>query len=237
MRDLREIKTWHCFFEQSGTFKKQFRKLGLGAFDYDILDDYGETDCKRDIFDEISKAFEGGESIFDNIIPDEEAIFAFFPCTRFEWQITMNYRGEQHGQCEWSDIRKGENHIQMMQELLDMDMNITKMVIICLRKNIPLVIENPYHTGHFLTRYWCYKPKVIDMDRRMNGDYYEKPTQYWFFNCDPLQNVIMDEAIAVYPTKYVAKERGAMRSAISPDYARRFIRTYLKEYNEMDVEE
>lgn len=26
----------HCFFEQSGTFKNEFRKLGYEAFDYDI---------------------------------------------------------------------------------------------------------------------------------------------------------------------------------------------------------
>lgn len=24
----------HCFFEQSGTFKNQFKKLGIDAYDY-----------------------------------------------------------------------------------------------------------------------------------------------------------------------------------------------------------
>lgn len=27
----------HCLFEQSGTFKKEFLKLGFKAYDYDIL--------------------------------------------------------------------------------------------------------------------------------------------------------------------------------------------------------
>lgn len=27
----------HCLFEQSGTFKNEFKKLGYEAFDYDIL--------------------------------------------------------------------------------------------------------------------------------------------------------------------------------------------------------
>lgn len=58
--DLRKVKKWHCFFEQSGTFKKQFRKLGLQAVDYDILDDFGETDFKIDLFAQIEAAFEGG---------------------------------------------------------------------------------------------------------------------------------------------------------------------------------
>ena len=34
----------HCFFEQSGTFKNEFKKLGIEAEDYDILNDFGETD-------------------------------------------------------------------------------------------------------------------------------------------------------------------------------------------------
>ena len=46
----------HCLFEQSGTFKNEFKKLGIEAFDYDILNDYGETDYQIDLFSEI----EGG---------------------------------------------------------------------------------------------------------------------------------------------------------------------------------
>ena len=34
----------HCFFEQSGTFKNEFIKLGIPAEDYDIQDNFGHTD-------------------------------------------------------------------------------------------------------------------------------------------------------------------------------------------------
>lgn len=44
----------HCLFEQSGTFKNQFKKLGHEAYDYDILNDYGQTDRMVDLFEEIS---------------------------------------------------------------------------------------------------------------------------------------------------------------------------------------
>ena len=44
----------YCLFEQSGTFKNQFRKLGYEAYDYDILNDYGQTDRMVDLFEEIS---------------------------------------------------------------------------------------------------------------------------------------------------------------------------------------
>lgn len=43
----------HCLFEQSGTFKNEFRKLGIDAEDYDILNDFGETDHIIDLFAEI----------------------------------------------------------------------------------------------------------------------------------------------------------------------------------------
>lgn len=39
-----KINTVHCFFEQSGTFKKEFQKLGVNAIDYDILNDLDDLE-------------------------------------------------------------------------------------------------------------------------------------------------------------------------------------------------
>ena len=50
----------HCFFEQSGTFKNEFKKLGYDAYDYDIQNHFGETDYIIDLFHEIDVAYEGG---------------------------------------------------------------------------------------------------------------------------------------------------------------------------------
>lgn len=50
----------HCLFEQSGTFKNEFKKLGIEAYDYDVLNDFGETDYQIDLFAEIEKASGGG---------------------------------------------------------------------------------------------------------------------------------------------------------------------------------
>ena len=61
----------HCFFEQSGTFKNEFIKLGIPAEDYDIQDDFGETDHVIDLFAEIETAYKGGQSVFDNITKDD----------------------------------------------------------------------------------------------------------------------------------------------------------------------
>lgn len=52
-------KVW-CLFEQSGTFKNEFKKLGYDAVDVDIQNNFNETDYQIDIFSEIEKAYEGG---------------------------------------------------------------------------------------------------------------------------------------------------------------------------------
>ena len=49
--------TFHLLFEQSGTFKNVLKKLGYQAYDYDILDDFNETDYQIDIFKEIDSAY------------------------------------------------------------------------------------------------------------------------------------------------------------------------------------
>ena len=48
----------HCLFEQSVTFKNAFKKYGIEAYDYDIQNEFNETDYVTDLFKEI----EGGVS-------------------------------------------------------------------------------------------------------------------------------------------------------------------------------
>ena len=48
----------HLFFEQSGTFKNEFIKLGIPAEDYDIQDNFGQTDHVIDLFDQIEREYD-----------------------------------------------------------------------------------------------------------------------------------------------------------------------------------
>lgn len=50
----------HCLFEQSGTFKNEFKKLGHEAYDYDIQNEFRETDFVKDLFAEIENGYAGG---------------------------------------------------------------------------------------------------------------------------------------------------------------------------------
>ena len=63
--------TVHLLFEQSGTFKNVFRELGYAAYDYDIQNEYGQTDFVLDIFHEINNAYSNRHSIFDRIRSDD----------------------------------------------------------------------------------------------------------------------------------------------------------------------
>ena len=224
--------TFHCFFEQSGTFKNEFRKLGYEAYDYDILNDFGETDHVIDLFREIETAYGGGYSLFDSIKEDDQ-IIAFFPCIRFEDQIVMCFKGEQFQMEKWSDAQKLKNDIKLHNELNEMYVRVSQLALICIQRDIPLIIENPRGTLHYLNRYWSIKPSVIDSDRTERGDYYKKPTQYWFINRKPSNNLVLD---AVHlKTRRVLEDvvnsdgvdRKMLRSLISPDYANRFIREFI----------
>ena len=230
----------HLLFEQSGTFKKEFRKLGHEAYDYDIENDFGETDFQIDIFKEIEGGVKNEPSIFDSFSTDD-LIFAFFPCIRFENQIMLFFRGQAYQQKDWSLEKKIEFDMNLLDEVNDMYKRVNNLFLICIRRNLKLVMENPYSEEHFLRRYWCYLPEIIDRDRRENGDYFAKPTQYWFLNCKPKNNLVFEpitynhlgvgDAIRLMNKedyeKTGAKNKKVARSMIHPDYANRFIRQYL----------
>lgn len=221
-------KIFHCFFEQSGTFKNEFKKLGYEAFDYDIQDEFNETDNVMDLFLEIDRAFINQPSIFDQI-SSEDTIIAFFPCVRFEDQIQMAFRGTQFQMKSWTQEQKLEYDLKLHRELSELYELITKLAIVCIRKKIPLIIENPYSTTHYLTKYWAIPAKVIDKDRTLRGDFFQKPTQYWFINCEPKYNMIF-EAYVTNDKKTIENTRNKTeRSLISSDYANRFIREFILE--------
>lgn len=219
-------KTFHCFFEQSGTFKNEFKKLGYNAIDYDIQNEFNETDFVIDLFSEIEKAYENKESIFDDISA-EDTIIAFFPCVRFEDQVQLHFRGTAFQMKPWNDEQKLENDLKLHRELSELYELVTKLAIVCLRRKIALIIENPYSSTHYLVKYWAIQASVIDKDRTVRGDFYEKPTQYWFINCKPSFNMIF-EAYTWNKKKTIKNTHNKTeRSLISKEYANRFIREFI----------
>ena len=130
-----KINKVFCLFEQSGTFKKEFLNLGIQAEDYDILNDFGETDHEIDLFSEIDKAYSGEPSLFDEI-GDLDLVLAFFPCTRFEAKVPLAFRGESNGMQGFTTERKLEYSMKLHEELHRLYMLICKLFAISVRGGV-----------------------------------------------------------------------------------------------------
>ena len=60
------------------------------------------------------------------------------------------------------------------------------LVAICLAKGLRIIIENPYDDSmHYLKNNFLSAPSVYDKNRMERGDYFKKPTGYWYFNYTP----------------------------------------------------
>ena len=228
-----KVNKVYCLFEQSGTFKNAFKELGIEAEDYDILNDFGQTDHQIDIFAEIDKAYEGQPSIFDNV-GDLDLVLAFFPCTRFQSYNACNFQGKNHGMRDWNTEQKLLNSIELHNELNRLYTLLCKLFIVSIRGGYRMIVENPYTQPHYLTMFFPVEPRVIIRDRSEEGDYFTKPTQFFFMNCEPEQNVILtplervDRVLHNNPSNLKdGKNVQVKRSLMHPQFAERFIKIYI----------
>ena len=109
---------------------------------------------------------------------------------------------------------------------------ILKLVGVCLDRCLRIIIENPYSQLHYLCNNFFKKPDVFDRNRQRRGDYFKKPTGYWYFNCAPTygesyqtqkEKKVVFDCRRSNNTGLCSEER----SMISPDYARNFICDFI----------
>lgn len=227
----------HCFFEQSGTFKNEFIKLGIPAEDYDIQNHFGQTDHVIDLFAQIEAAYDGKESVFDTIKPSD-LIMAFFPCIYFCGYSQMaqtydyfNYRKLTIHEKTQAILKRQEDRNYFLGLL-------TKLFCIVYERDLRMVVENPANSN-FLTfqQNFVEPPTFIDKDRTKRGDVFHKPTAYWFVNIKPYTNTHTHTHQQTNKSKIrkinntASAERAGLcseaRSMISPDYARNFICDFI----------
>lgn len=224
-------KVW-CLFEQSGTFKNQFKKLGYDAVDVDIQNNFGETDHVIDLFAEIEKAYSGEASIFDAITTDD-LIMAFFPCIYFEAMQMSYYSYDTNNIQKMSLPEQCQTVIDRIAKREKLYLLIHKLYAVAKIRGLRLIIENPATQPHYLLFSQNFvKPTFIDTNRMLRGDYFVKPTAYWFVNCEPTHGFTYQRD---KEQKIINKcKRGIKagicseeRSMISPDYARNFICDFI----------
>lgn len=236
----------HCLFEQSGTFKGEFLKLGIPAEDYDIQNNFGQTDHVVDLFGEILNAYDQKPSIFDGM-GGGDLVLAFFPCIMFCGISQMNMTLECFRKNNGRITGAGDyilDRARKRQTFLEL---LLKMCFVCIDRGIRLVFENPYSMNTYLKNGFIKAPDIIDNDRTLRGDFLSKPTAYWFFNCTPTRcetisrtppekkkHILMHawqykehsrESVLTHKAKTGVCDEG--RSMISSEYARNFIADFI----------
>lgn len=229
-----KINKAHLFFEQSGTFKNEFRKFGIPAEDYDIQNEFGKTDHVIDLFDEINKAYFGkGSSVFDNITPDD-LIMAFFPCIYFTgFSNPLYFSGKEINMQKLSVKERTDKILQRADARNRFYKLLYKFVAVCEMRSLRMIFENPWNTNgeHYLKNNFLKEPTIVDLDRTRRGDYFVKPTGYWFFNCTNTFGRSFQKPKERKTIKNISGGKGGLcnieRSMISPDYARNFIYDFI----------
>lgn len=219
----------HCLFEQSGTFKNEFIKLGIPAEDYDIQNNFGETNNVVDLFAEIEKGYDNQPSIFDRM-GGGDLIMAFFPCIYFSClsQMAMtwgcvNYRKKSTKEATDLILQRSKDR-ELFYALA------IKMLAIAKERGLRLIMENPWSMQTYLKANFVIPPTLVDKDRSLRGDVFKKETAYWYINCQPTlgKSFQPKEKVRVLSkkgaTKGICSEE---RSMISPDYARNFICDFI----------
>lgn len=223
----------HCFFEQSGTFKNEFIKLGIPAEDYDIQNNFGQTDHTDDLFKAIEDAYEGKPSLFDNIMKDD-LILAFFPCIYFSAvsQMNFSFTCQNYKKMTWrqktDEILKRSANREAFFRLAVM------MFSVCHQRGLRMIMENPWNEQTFLKANFVAPPSIVDTNRMLRGDYRIKPTAYWFVECEPTNGFTRQyDKLAEKKTHMTSRGSSKAglcseeRSMISPDYARNFICDFI----------
>lgn len=232
-----QIRKVHCLFEQSGTFKNEFIKLGIPAEDYDIQNNFNQTDHVIDLFVEIEKAYErrmqNAEacSIFDSMSSDD-LIIAFFPCIYFCAPSQMNFTWGCINYRNMSIKEKTDAILARDKKRLQFYELAIKLCAIVKMRKIPFIMENPWSENTYLKANFIIPPAIIDNNRMERGDYRVKPTAYWYLNCKPTSGYSYqnDKEKKTHMKSKGSKIAGLCseeRSMISPDYARNFICDFI----------
>lgn len=227
---------FHLLFEQSGTFKNVLKNHGHNAFDYDILNDYGETDYQIDIFEEIEKEYKRlgdehleRESIFSHLDKNKDFIIAFFPCTHFCDANQLQYRLWNVGKKLEFDKRSCDRLIERNKDRARYFELWLKFCLICKERGIPTIIENPASsgTGNYLVQFSPIEVAYCEKDRTLFGDNFKKPTNFFAINFEMKENFMMFDKN--YGKISVYKKFGmTWRSTISERYVENFYIRFLQ---------
>lgn len=141
---------------------------------------------------------------------------------QFSWN-DINYRSLSYPEKSVKILERLENRTYFYGLAI-------KMFTVAKKLGLRLIMENPW--GNTYLQYFIMKPSLIDKNRMMRGDYFVKPTAYWYLNCEPTfgMSYQRDKKQKTIDNCKSASKAGLCseeRSLISPDYARNFICDFI----------
>ena len=235
--------TFHCLFEQSGPFKNVLKSYGHQAFDYDILNNYGQTDFQIDLFKEIENEYlnltAGGgrvETIFSKMSPENDFIIAFFPCTHFcdanqlQYRLLIGGKKRELNQDSVDRLIKRNNDRAYYFELY------LKFTFICKSKGIRTIIENPASSGdkNYLVMFSPIDVGYHEKDRSLWGDVFKKPTNFFAINFEMKEQFQMFTPTThkvIYKDTMGFQERSEIDKLYADNFYKRFLEKSLKSAN------
>ena len=137
-----------------------------------------------------------------------------------------NYKG-------WTTRMKTDNILRRSKQRERFLELAIKMLTIAEERGLRLIMENPWSQQTYLKANFVSAPALVDNDRTKRGDYFKKPTAYWFINCEPKKGYFTPQQdkerkrILYSRSAPVAGICSEERSMISPDYARNFICDFI----------
>lgn len=219
--------TWLCFFEQSNTFRDSLRRHGFDSASYDNAK-RGKQDYTMDLFELIevsySKMCRLEDNWFSALEGAEIGIIAFFPCVRFSTQANLyvSCSAPQYDKLKTADkFVLSSSHFDEVSYFYSV---LCELCALCSHYGIPLIVENPYK-NNMLLRYFPMVPSVVVPDRSLHGDWFVKPTMFYFIGLPCVEKIVFKPK--VLNTKKVVEEHGIGRSLMSPDFADWFVEAYL----------
>lgn len=120
-----------------------------------------------------------------------------------------------------------------------------KMLSVAQYKGLRLIMENPWSEQTYLKANFVMSPTMIDNNRMLRGDFYVKPTAYFYINCKPTygESFQLDKKKKTIINAKASKQAGLCseeRSMISSDYARNFICDFIlgktQQINQLSLE-
>lgn len=227
---------FHCLFEQSGTFKNVLKNHGHSAVDYDIENQFNQTDVQIDLFAEIEKSYASimdgktDETIFAKMRRDTDFIIAFFPCTHFSSMNEVKYKviNKNHHQIDADDIKYVIGRNRDRSHFFEVYL---KFCYVTTWYKIPTIIENPATGRTYLELFSPVPVAWHEQNRVLWGDDFVKPTNFYAINFEMIETFRMYEPRAIHYAKNENKN-GIFKSLISPVYAENFYKRFLENYLE-----